>query len=195
MRNPYEVLGIREGASKEEIRAAYKEQVKKYHPDRHQDNPLYELAEEKLQEINEAYEFLMKGGAATGQGRSAGAGAGSGQRYNAAYQQIRKDIDRGDLASAEAALNRATDRGAEWYFLYGMVSLRKGWYEDAVTNLQMAVHMEPGNLEYRNAMNSLIQRTGGYRTGAYNRGYGNANDELCRMLQCYCCADALCDCI
>ncbi|HAF60007.1 MAG TPA: molecular chaperone DnaJ, partial [Clostridiales bacterium UBA9856] len=54
MKNPYEVLGIKEGASIEEIKAAYKEQVKKYHPDLHQDNPLYELAQEKLQEINEA---------------------------------------------------------------------------------------------------------------------------------------------
>ncbi len=60
MQNPYEILGIKEGANQEEIKAAYREQVKKYHPDKHQDNPLQELAEEKLQEINEAYEYLMK---------------------------------------------------------------------------------------------------------------------------------------
>jgi molecular chaperone DnaJ len=60
MQNPYEILGIKEGASEKEIKEAYREQVKKYHPDKHQDNPLYELAEEKLREINEAYEYLMK---------------------------------------------------------------------------------------------------------------------------------------
>ena len=59
--NPYEVLGVPEGASEEEIKRAYKELVKKYHPDKYQDNPLSDLAEEKLQEINEAYDMLMKG--------------------------------------------------------------------------------------------------------------------------------------
>lgn len=180
MENPYEVLGIREGASQEEIKAAYKEQVKKYHPDKHQDNPLYELAEEKLQEINEAYEYLTKNGT---------------QRQNPEFQEIRKNIDRGNLAAAEASLSRTKTRNAEWFFLSGMVSLRKGWYDEAMNNLQTAVSMEPANLEYRNAMNSITQSQNGYRTTAYGRGYNNSNDELCRMLQCYCCADALCDCM
>ena len=62
MRNPYEVLGLKEGASIEEIKKAYRELVKKYHPDRYMDNPLSDLAEEKLREINEAYDILIKSG-------------------------------------------------------------------------------------------------------------------------------------
>ena len=57
--NPYEVLGVREGASEAEIKAAYKKLVKKYHPDRYANNPLADLAEEKMQEINQAYDMLM----------------------------------------------------------------------------------------------------------------------------------------
>jgi molecular chaperone DnaJ len=53
--NPYKVLGVSENASQEEIRAAYLELVKKYHPDKYTDNPLKELAGEKLKEINQAY--------------------------------------------------------------------------------------------------------------------------------------------
>ena len=60
MKNPYEVLGIREGASEDEIKKAYRELVKKYHPDQYRDNPLSKLAEEKLREVNEAYDHLMK---------------------------------------------------------------------------------------------------------------------------------------
>jgi molecular chaperone DnaJ len=45
MKNPYKILGIKEGASQKEIKEAYLKQVKKYHPDKHQNNPLYELAE------------------------------------------------------------------------------------------------------------------------------------------------------
>ena len=49
--NPYEVLGINENASDEEVKKAYREMVKKYHPDQYGNNPLSELAEEKIKEI------------------------------------------------------------------------------------------------------------------------------------------------
>jgi molecular chaperone DnaJ len=198
MNNPYEILGIKEGASKEEIKAAYKAQVKKYHPDRHQDNPLYELAEEKLQEINEAYDYLMKneGGASYGGsgGRSAGSYSGGGASPSE-FREVRSAIDRGDLARAQDILSRSAVRNGEWHFLTAMLNLRRGWYDEAVTNLQTAISMEPSNFEYRNAMNSLMSRTGGYRSAAYDRGYQNGNSQLCQFLQCWCCADMLCDCI
>jgi len=49
MRNPYEVLEIKEGSSEEEIKRAYKLLVKKYHPDQYFNNPLSDLAEEKTE--------------------------------------------------------------------------------------------------------------------------------------------------
>jgi molecular chaperone DnaJ len=199
MNNPYEVLGIKEGASKEEIRAAYKAQVKKYHPDKHQDNPLYDLAEEKLQEINEAYEYLMKNeGAGVYGSRPRAGGGGTGGRGSASapeFAEVRSAIDRGDLARAQDILSRSAVRSGEWYFLTSMLNLRRGWYDEAVTNLQTAISMEPSNFEYRNAMNNLTSRTGGYRNAAYDRGYQNTNNQLCQFLQCWCCADMLCDCI
>ena len=198
MQNPYEVLGIKEGASLDEIKAAYREQVKKYHPDKHQNNPLADLAEEKLQEINEAYDYLMKnhgnGGGYGGStnGRSYAGGGNTGYK-SPEFNEVRRMIDRGNLMGAEATLNRINTRNAEWFFLSGMISLRKGWYDDAVNNVQTAISMDPSNTEYRNAMNSIMTSGAGYRTQSYGRGY-TSNDELCRLLQCYCCADALCDC-
>jgi molecular chaperone DnaJ len=193
MQNPYEVLGIKEGASQEEIKAAYREQVKKYHPDKHQDNPLQDLAEEKLQEINEAYEYLTKNGG-NGGGYSSGSNGGRNKSYQSPeFNEVRRMIDRGNLMGAEQTLNRISTRNAEWFFLSGMLSLRKGWYDDAVNNVQTAISMDPSNTEYRNAMNSIMSSGAGYRTQSYGRGY-TSNDDLCRMLQCYCCADALCDC-
>ena len=58
--NPYEVLGISVGASDEEVKKAYYELAKKYHPDNYRDNPLSELAEEKMKEVNTAYEQITK---------------------------------------------------------------------------------------------------------------------------------------
>ena len=54
----YGILGVKPTASDKEIQAAYRDLVSRYHPDKHQDNALRELAEEKLQELNEAYEIL-----------------------------------------------------------------------------------------------------------------------------------------
>jgi len=56
--DPYAVLGVQRTATEAEIRAAYRELVAKYHPDRHQGNPLEDLAAAKLAEINRAYEIL-----------------------------------------------------------------------------------------------------------------------------------------
>ena len=63
LRDPYEVLEINKGAGKEEIQKAYRRLVKKYHPDQYRNHPLEKLAEEKMAEINAAYDYLMKNGA------------------------------------------------------------------------------------------------------------------------------------
>ncbi len=201
--NPYEILGVREGATEEEIRAAYRELVKKYHPDKYQDNPLADLAEEKLQEINEAYDTLMKSFAHQsdnsstwnygGNGYSNDNMGGGNGPFNPA--QIRRDIDSGNLANAEAALNGTNVRSAEWFFLRGVVFSRKGWYDDAMRDLQTAVSMEPNNPEYNRYLNSMRNQGNAFRRQSTNRGYSSSEDMFCQALQCYCCADLCCDCI
>ena len=58
MNDPYAVLGVSPSASDEEIKRAYRELVKKYHPDNYANNPLADLAEAKMKEVNEAYDLL-----------------------------------------------------------------------------------------------------------------------------------------
>ncbi len=57
-KSPYEVLGVSPGASADEIKKAYRNLVKQYHPDNYKNHPLENLAKEKMQEINEAYDQL-----------------------------------------------------------------------------------------------------------------------------------------
>lgn len=198
--DPYEVLGIRKDASDEEIKAAYKELVRKYHPDKYQNNPLSDLAEEKLQEVNEAYDLLMKnrGAGSSYGGGSYNNGGNNGYSQNngpSDFNQVRRNIDNGNLAAAEAMLNRSNTRNAEWFFLSGMVSYRKGWYDDAINKIQQACNMDPYNQEYSRALGQLMNVGNNYRNTAYGNGGGNMNDAFCQALQCYCCADFCCDCI
>ena len=86
--NPYEVLGIKEGASQEEIKSAYRKLVKKYHPDQYGDNPLKELAQEKLAEINAAYDTLTKGNAGNSSYSSSNAGGYSAKLEDFFKQEI-----------------------------------------------------------------------------------------------------------
>ena len=51
-RDFYEVLGVDKSASDDDIKKAYRQAAKKYHPDLHPDDP---GAEAKFKEVNEAY--------------------------------------------------------------------------------------------------------------------------------------------
>ena len=138
--DPYKVLGLEPGATDEQVKSAYKELVKKYHPDRYQNNPLEELAEEKLREINEAYDMIMKGNRSRDN---------SGYRQDARnidpeYQKVRRSIDMGNLKQAQDLLDNIPNKHtAEWLFLSGMISYRRGWYDDAMGKIQQAVSIEP----------------------------------------------------
>ncbi|MFA5524001.1 MAG: DnaJ domain-containing protein [Tissierellales bacterium] len=196
MRNPYDILEVREGASEEEIRVAYKQLVKKYHPDQYSNNPLSDLAEEKLKEINEAYDFLMKNiGNNT---RSQGSNNWSNQQYNSnssgLYAQIRTYIERGEINQADQMLESMSNRDAEWNYLKGIVSLRRGWYDMAYQHVQLAVHLDPNNLEYRTALNNLMTRANTYRDVGASRGY-RSDTSLCDVCQCLICSDCLCECL
>lgn len=58
----YHVLGVKPGVSNRELKAAHRDLAKVWHPDRFLHDPrLQEKAQEKLKEINEAYELLISG--------------------------------------------------------------------------------------------------------------------------------------
>ena len=59
-KNPYDVLGVPQNASDDEIKKAYRELTRKYHPDANVNNPLADLAEEKFKEVQEAYDEIMR---------------------------------------------------------------------------------------------------------------------------------------
>ena len=88
--DPYKVLGVTPQTSDDDVKRAYRELARKYHPDNYVNNPLADLAETRMKEINEAYDMIMNerrnpAGGSSGQQQSYG-GAYNGQQYGG-YQQ------------------------------------------------------------------------------------------------------------
>ena len=190
MRDPYEILGVGKNATDEEIKNAYRALARKYHPDNYADNPLSDLAGEKMKEINEAYDAIIAAR------KSGGKKKGDYTNPNSKYPDIRNLITSGRLDEAQLLLDGIplNERDAEWYFLNGSVLYKRGWFNDAFSSFATAVRMDPDNMEYRQALNNM-QRSRGfnspYRTGT-NMGGTNSNCDCCTSLLC---ADCCCECM
>ena len=198
MNDPYAVLGVSASASDEEVKRAYRDLVKKYHPDNYVNNPLSDLAEAKMKEVNEAYDSIVKmrtqGGYQSAGNRGGGyqsgyrAGQNSGQsgRYaDPVFMQVRQCINQNNLNEAERLLRTAQSNSAEWYYLMGTIAYRKGWVDDARQNFWTACSMDPNNLEYRQALNSMGMQA--------NRGMYQGGDDLSTLCGTLCCLNCLCD--
>ena len=193
MNDPYSVLGVSSSASDEEIKKAYRELVKKYHPDNYANNPLADLAEDKMKEVNEAYDAIVKMRTQGGGYRTSGSTGGQnygGQSYgnqggynNVSFQQVRLLINQNNLAEAERILRTSPSQTAEWYYLMGTIAYRRGWMDDARQNFYTACSMDPGNMEYRQAL-AMLQRGGNaYRPYGYTTTHIDACD-CCTALMC-----------
>ncbi len=187
MTDPYKILGVPHNATDDEIKKAYRALVKKYHPDNYQDSALSELAAEKMKEINEAYDEILR----QRQQGSSSSGTDSGM-YG--FPKIRQLINEGRYSEAELSLDSVSlgSRTAEWHYLKAIVLLRRGWVYDAQNHIDTACSMDPSNEEYRQFKYQLSRNANAYG-GSYRTTdpYGCSGCDVCSSLLC---ADCLCEC-
>lgn len=192
--NPYEVLGIKPNATQDEIKSAYRKLIKQYHPDKFIDNPLKNLAEEKMIEINKAYDTLTKNSSDNNNyGSNTSSNYSNASTGSLDFQEIRRAIQSGNYAFAESKLSSINNRTAEWHYLYGAVLLNKGWFDSALEHMNTAVSMDPNNFEYRQGLNSLRQRGNNY-SNPYYRTTNTNNADMCNCCLNLWCLDSLCEC-
>lgn len=194
MNDPYAVLGVSSSASEEEIKRAYRDLVKKYHPDNYANNPLADLAEAKMKEVNEAYDAIMKA------------------RTQGGYQSARRErVWRWpDLQPGRRPLQQShADSGAPAHcpeqsggggtdspeypgqqrgvvLPYGQYRLPPGLDGRCPARISgPPANMDPNNMEYRQAMNSMGMQA---RRGTYGGG-----DDIANLCTTLCCLNCLCN--
>lgn len=189
MNDPYKVLGVSRNSSDDDIKRAYRDMAKKYHPDNYLNNPLNDLAQEKMKEINEAYDEILKQRA--GKHNTDTSSSQGSYRYgggNAEYARIRAAIASNNLVAAESLLNSIHTHDAEWHFLMGSIMYRRGWFDDARSFFRTACDMDPQNPEYLTALNQMSMAGNPYRMGMG----GISPCDCCASLIC---ADCCCSCL
>lgn len=176
MRNPYEVLGIPQGAGMEQVNAAYRELLRRY-----QDANNLRM----IDELNVAYDSIVMGGASSDSYNSG----------NADYSDIRAKINSGRLEDAQTLLDGMPEYGrdAQWYYLKGTIQQKRGWLEEAAKNFATASNLDPSNNTYKMAYNKVDKaRTGGYKTERREKEKsGCSGCDICTGLIC---ADCCCEC-
>ena len=191
MNDPYKVLGIERGATEEEIKKAYRNLSRRYHPDANINNPNKAQAEEKFKEIQQAYNQIIK---EREQGYTGQSGYGSyGGFYNDRtsgddeeshyYQAAANYIRSNHCHEALNVLNNIKDRSAKWYYYSSVANAGLGNQVLAMEHARTAVSMEPDNIEYRQFLNSLENGNNWYMGRQAQYGYNTfGTDGLCLKL-------------
>ena len=185
--DPYKVLGIDRSASDEEFKKAYRELAKKYHPDNYVNTPLADLADEKMKEVNEAYDTIQK--LRKEEANRTAYQNENGGYANGPFADIRSYINARNFYEAEIRLNSVppADRTAEWYYLKGVTFRARGWYFEAAKHFDVACRMDPTNQEYRIAAEAIRNYTSETRQV-------RKEDAVCNICSGLLIADCCCEC-
>ena len=143
-----EILGLEEGATKEDVKAAYEALREKYLEERFKDGEVGNNAAKMLTQIEYAYNDLM-----SEMNENATA-----EDSESSFSKVEELIKIGDIAEAQRVLDGFNERGGKWHFLQSVVFYRKGWVNESKKQLEIAIKLEPENEQYKQTYKKLIDK-------------------------------------
>lgn len=153
----YEILGVSETSSDEEIGESYRKLKEKYSEERWQEGEAGNRAARMLEKLDAAYEEIMRERREKNRNTDG---------MNA-FEEVTELIKKGDIVGAQEKLDSFNERNAEWHYLQSVVFYRKNWINESKKQLEIAMQMDSGNAKYRDAYEKLrsraeyTQQTGG----------------------------------
>ena len=154
-----EILGLSDGATKEDVKSAYETLRAKYLEERFMDGDIGNNAAKMLTKIEVAYNELLNELSETA----------SEFDSDSAYLKVEETIKGGDLDQAQRELDSFNERGAQWHYLQSVIFYRKNWMNESKKQLEIALQLEPENEKYKDSYKKLNDKLN------YDASRGNAN--------------------
>ena len=145
MKEFYELLGLTENATDEEITARYEELRDKCREDRWLDGEAGNEAAKMLTKLETAYREIMADRKERGKNTDG----------KAAFEEVAELLRQDKINEAQALLDNFNERDAEWHYLQAVVYYKKNWTNDSKKQLEIAIQMDPDNTKYRSAYGKL----------------------------------------
>lgn len=145
MNEYYELLGLNETATDEEITQKYNELKERYKEERWQDGEAGNQAAKMLTKLEVAYNEIMLARKEQSQNTE-------GQ---SSFEEISQLLKEDKIAEAQSKLDNFNERTAEWHYLQAVVYYKKNWTSDSKKQLEIAMQMDPDNVKYRNAYGKM----------------------------------------
>ncbi len=188
----YELLGLSEGASEEEINEAYERLKAKYDKEKWEDGEVGTNAARMLTKLNAAYREIME---EMREQKRAGENP---------FETIRAAIKAGDISKAQSLLDEFNERSAEWHYLQSVVFYKKNWMNESKKQLEIAMQMDPANQKYRDDYQKLSARAD-YKTQTGGAPHIDPDpvaddgqmggNECINMCNACICMNCLCNCM
>lgn len=167
MKEYYELLGLDETATDEELTARYEQLRDKYKEERWQDGAAGNDAAKMLTKVEVAYKEIC---AARKERKDESQGAN-------AFEEIATLLKQDKVSEAQARLDDFNERGAEWHYLQAVVFFKKNWTNESKKQLEIAMQIDPDNTKYREAYGKLNARANANQQASQNPYSGQRQEQ------------------
>lgn len=147
--NAYEILGLAETATDDEVQARYLELKEQYQRSRFLPGEEGEIASEKLQQVEVAYRDICFERREQQQTQST---VGESD-----YTDVQNFIKEDKLDEAQQCLDGRTTRDAEWHYMQSILFYKRSWYLESKKQLELACSMDPDNKRYKQSLEKLTK--------------------------------------